>query len=283
MAHDFAVKALYNAARRYCIDRTAEQSDSDAQSDEISAGVWLLNAILENIERALPEDFSRDSEVRDYLLSVGEKARVLEYHTEGTGEERRAVYYESPLTEVERLGLENARAGYIKYVTDLSVDQASQTEKVLYRHVMSDTKRRRVGKNLAERWGVEPHEHYWHPLMAKELPPDVLAFQEAWFRNEVGVESLQNILISKGIKRIWELDEFRVEPEYELDPRLCSFWKGVEGYWSSRELNWLIYVSHESSITFAGGWLIEAIKDVWPNWEKRIYTGWDYERPLDSV
>src|SRR5947209_5872557 len=34
----------------------------------------------------------------------------------------------------------------------------------------------------------------------------------------------------------------QVGPEYEMDPRLCSFWGGTEMYWSSRRLDWLIYL-----------------------------------------
>ena len=51
--------------------------------------------------------------------------------------------------------------------------------------------------------------------------------------------------------RVWELNESRLDPEYEMDTRLCDF-AGNETYWSSRELDWLVYVSHESSIAFTG-------------------------------
>jgi hypothetical protein len=44
-------------------------------------------------------------------------------------------------------------------------------------------------------------------------------------------------------------------------------------------MDWLIYASHESSITVAGDWLLEAVKAEWPEWEQHLYTGWDYKRP----
>jgi hypothetical protein len=47
-------------------------------------------------------------------------------------------------------------------------------------------------------------------------------------------------------------------------------------YWSSRELDWLIYLSHEESLTFAGRWLVEAIKEALPNWRERLYTAYGY-------
>ncbi len=72
-------------------------------------------------------------------------------------------------------------------------------------------------------------------------------------------------------------------PEYEIE--LAHFeaaYDGREGYWTSGEMDWLIYASHESSITVAGEWLLEAVKSVWPEWREHVYTGWDHEPPTDS-
>lgn len=289
MVHDFAIKALYNAARRYCIDQmdklTAEhiqkQGVGAPETPEIGLSTMLVNAILEEIERVVPQDFAREAEVREYLLLAGKLARVLNYRTEGTGAQWHLVYYEPDWTETERIALEKAQADYASYIAGLSVEQAAETDTVLFRHVMSDTKRLRVRKKLAERWDVDDRR-CWFPLRGLEIPTNVLAFQDAWFRKEVGAEQLQNILVSKGITRVWEINEIGLDPEYEVDPRLCDFAYPPEKYWSSPELNWLVYVSHESSITFAGDWLVNRIQEAWPNWEERVYTGWEYERPLNG-
>jgi hypothetical protein len=44
-------------------------------------------------------------------------------------------------------------------------------------------------------------------------------------------------------------------------------------------MHWLIYASHERSITLAGTWLIAAVQEIWPRWDEHLYTGWEYERP----
>jgi hypothetical protein len=51
------------------------------------------------------------------------------------------------------------------------------------------------------------------------------------------------------------------------------FNRGLETYWSSRHLDWLIYCSHEDSITFAGAWLVAAIQQAWPTWQQHIRRG----------
>jgi len=119
---------------------------------------------------------------------------------------------------------------------------------------------------------------YWHPLLGEELPPQVFAVQQAWFDYAVPPPTLQRILGQRDITRVWELREYG--PEYEIDlDEMEPEYTGAEGYWTSGDMDWLVYVSHESSVTLAGGWLIDAVKTVWPEWERRLYTGWDYEPP----
>jgi hypothetical protein len=271
------VKALFNAARRYC-DEPLDRSEGI-----VLPGDGILDDILLEIERAVPKDFNTEEEVRSYLLDAGRRAKLFTGYTARGRCDERVIQYHEP-KESERAGSEIRRAEYLQYITDLSSEQAALTKPLPYRHAMSGTKRRRVGKKLAERWDVDPCSHYWYPLWRwdQPLPPDVLAFQDAWFHKEVGVEALQNILLRRGITRVWEINEVREDPEYELDPRLCWFMGGLEMYWSSRELDWLIYASHERSMTFAGDWLINAVKEAWPNWERRIYIDYDYELPSDS-
>jgi hypothetical protein len=38
----------------------------------------------------------------------------------------------------------------------------------------------------------------------------------------------------------------------------------------------MIYASHESSITFGGDWLIQAVRNSTPDIEKYVYRGWEH-------
>ncbi len=44
-----------------------------------------------------------------------------------------------------------------------------------------------------------------------------------------------------------------------------------------------LYQSHEYSLTVAGAKLLHAIKKAWPEWDKHLYTGWDYVRPAVDI
>ena len=48
---------------------------------------------------------------------------------------------------------------------------------------------------------------------------------------------------------------------------------GGEQYSTSELTDWVVYASHESSITIAGDWLIRILKENWPEWLQRTYQG----------
>jgi hypothetical protein len=48
------------------------------------------------------------------------------------------------------------------------------------------------------------------------------------------------------------------------------YYNGAEGLWCDSNFDWIVYASHESSITI-GGWLLPEIQAVWSNWQEHLY------------
>ena|SRR5690348_1931827 len=97
-------------------------------------------------------------------------------------------------------------------------------------------------------------------------------------------DDLRRILADHGINRLFELREGG--DGYELDLELASFaYNGTEGFWKSTDPGWMIYASHEASITFGGIWLIQSVRQLFPEFDRFIYKGWDAKlyAPSDSV
>lgn len=100
-----------------------------------------------------------------------------------------------------------------------------------------------------------------------EVPP--AALQAALYRHGVAALSVVNEFWRRGSHPKWELNTDR----FDLAELMYG---GLETYASSKEDDWLIYVSHEHSITFAGAWLVDAIEQIWPAWSHRRYAGYEY-------
>jgi hypothetical protein len=134
--------------------------------------------------------------------------------------------------------------------------------------VLTTVESKAIWSRLRSRWEIP--EGYWFPLAECRLP-DVVAFKTKAFDEAVSHGRLQGIVRNRGIERVWELREYG--PEYKEDLALFEpYYNGAEGYWSSGDQDWIIYASHESSVT-VGGSLLGELKRVWPDWQKHVWTG----------
>jgi hypothetical protein len=73
------------------------------------------------------------------------------------------------------------------------------------------------------------------------------------------------------LARLRELD---TDTDREIDLALLEpVYTGAEGYWTDASLNWLVYASHESSVTVAGQRLLPLFQQRWPDWPRHLYVG----------
>jgi hypothetical protein len=144
-----------------------------------------------------------------------------------------------------------------------------------YRRVLQEDESTEIRSRIRDRWRVDVNS-YWYPLTS-ERPADVEAFEAPWLLHEVPTAVLQGILLRRGVSRIWEVREGG--PDYAIDRALFEpEYNGQEGYWTSEALDWIVYASHESSLT-VGGWLLDEVRSVWPGSVDHIYKGWEFEWP----
>ncbi|PQV63720.1 hypothetical protein B1R32_10960 [Abditibacterium utsteinense] len=126
--------------------------------------------------------------------------------------------------------------------------------------------------SLRNEWYLE--DDFWFPLTVSEnekLPPYTEAFEYFSFKQELTYETLRQILAEQQIETLYELREDGTMCEIELS-EFHPIYTGLEGYWFTPQLDWLIYASHEDSITIGGKWLLPAVQAAWPDWEQHIWT-----------
>jgi hypothetical protein len=137
-------------------------------------------------------------------------------------------------------------------------------------------------QQIQNRWGANRRYWFWYPMVSTKIPQAVIAFEADWFHSEIPLHVIRHILKLHGVKRIYELRETSGY-EYEMDLELFEpYYNGDEGFWTSEPVDWLIYASHERSLTVAGEWLVSAIKAAWPHWEHHLWRGYDFQGPPDG-
>jgi hypothetical protein len=264
--------ALHTAARRYCLDRYAFWCERYAEianraGDRESDGYHytpealstfprynVVNAILVEIERIHPGSLGDFEETKALLICVG---RI--------GEDDCT---RKPIGRIDERAIEEERDAFCRFVSELSPSDLTAVPPLPFRRVLTADESRTLWAHLRERWQIS--EGCWYPLADRALA-DVVAFQADAFSETAPASRLQDILRTRGIESVWELREYG--PEYEEDVSLFdAYYDGAEGYWSSVGLDWIVYASHESSIT-VGGWFLQELKVIWPSWQDHVWTG----------
>jgi hypothetical protein len=278
-----SVEALHAAARRYCADRAALWSRRYAdlregearerrRSDEPEPTTYtysrealatfprynVLYAIQAAVEAFTPDDFATLGEARELLAAAGESAE--------------SVFTRPPNGEIERQAMDEERTLFSDYMRGVSEDELTHVESLPFRRALSREESERLWNDLKTQWGVEG---YWYPLdrpLTAEPPANAVAFGADPFFGADVQSRLRIVLADLGVSRLWELRELQTDGNFELDLELFApVYTGLEGYWTDDSLGWLVYASHEDSVTVAGAQLLPAFQQAFPKWQAWRY------------
>ncbi len=263
-------QALHTAARRYCNERYTHwttqyaeicRAGRDRATDGYhytseALGVFprynVLNAIRVEIERINPNELADPNDTRDLILIAGREAND--------------DFTRKPIGQTDAEATADERECFCDFICGLSDSVLQSTEPLPYQRVLSQPESESLWSRLRDRWEIT--DGYWFPLAECSLQ-DIAAFQDRYFADFFSSFNLTDLLSSRGITRVWELREHG--PEYEQDVSMFDpHYNGAGGFWSSGDLDWVVYASHESSIT-VGGWLLAEIKNQWPEWKQRTW------------
>lgn len=228
-----------------------------------------IQALLNNVLSVVPDEFDTFEALYDALLITAQTAsnRVpKDMVGRNPGSAEKVAYEER---ERFKRALEAFDRGQIAAQKPLPY-----TRTLLYDEAV------RLWRQAIQRWGLK-HNH-WYPIFGPPRPQHVLAFHIDKFGDGLKLATLHQILRKHGVERVFEFSEGSPTgiqggfPELEVElgnmlPRYGVAGGGVEGYWFSKDLDWLIYASHESSITIGGEWLLEAVRRAWPTWKEGLY------------
>ena len=127
---------------------------------------------------------------------------------------------------------------------------------------------------IVAEWGLAPGDDWWFPLTPTTWT-GIVALDARAFHAALGAPWLRTLLAARGVERVVYFREFQDLPT--LDQPLASAtsrYDRAEGYWCDTHANrrdWLIYASHENSITLGGQWLIDALQRAWPAWHTNLW------------
>jgi hypothetical protein len=274
--------ALHTAARRYCQERFSGwiHNYAELQAKE-KWQVWhlfdpgwdysdeayrtfpryrIVEAIQIEVERLTPASAATLNELRTLLIHASEFAQTR-LHAE----------LKNPIA---REALREEADAYRTHIQVLGTTDLANIEPLPFRRVIDEQESKRLWNQLKKAWDIGGG--HWFPLKEGPVAPNVVAFHKDYFEKMDGVRLLRESLKTHGISKVFQLQEFGPpEPEYEIEISTFepAYGSGGEQYSTSEPTDWVVYASHESSITICGDWLTETFKEKWPEWIERTYKG----------
>jgi hypothetical protein len=260
------IEKLHTAIRHYCIknyrfwsnkyyelDKTIKvDNDYTNEAYSIFPRYNILNAILIETERFQAKDFSNFEEAKEFFCLISKEAN--------------SIFTKPTNNEIEEKAQDEERQKLFDFINRLTESDLEKVEPLFYRRVLSEEESQYLYKKLKLKWNVDG---YWFPLQIQK-PENTEAFQDKYFEEEFGFERTRQTLIQQGVRKVFELKEDNIN--YESDVSVFEpCYNGVEAFWFDEGFEWLIYASHESSITFAGS-VLPKIKESWLNWQERVWT-----------
>jgi hypothetical protein len=136
---------------------------------------------------------------------------------------------------------------------------------------------------IVAEWGLTPGDLWWFPL-TPTTRTGIVALDADAFHAALGAPWLRTLLAGRAVERVLYFREFTMLPTLEQPVADATFrYDRAEGYWCDTRVDrcdWLVYASHENSITLGGPWLIHALQRAWPAWNLHLWGQWpDSYRP----
>jgi len=263
--------AVHTLARRYCQRQFSEwfrryeelqqrqgraPGDYSPEAYDTFPRYLILQDILRSVEALTPESAGSLDLLVEAMATAAQKAD--------------GYLTARPQNAVARTAIDGERQKFIVYIRSLAEEQIRTAAPLGLHRTLTKEEADRIWTELRTKWGADGG--YWYPLRSTELPRGMLAFHTDYFDGSRTL-LLRELITRRGINRIWELREHG-DDQYELEAALFQpQYNGAEGYWTSAGSDWLVYASHESSITLAGDWLVAAFRGIAPDCDQYKYGG----------
>lgn len=212
-----------------------------------------LAAILIEVERFSPEDFSSLEEARMLLRVAGEGAR--------------SPYLANTHDDLVDAVVEEEREGFCAHLAALDDEILWREPALPYRRVLSAeeaSRRREQLEAVFGRWyGGAPDRPCPAPCRSYAL--DQLPDRE--------INRLRAIVVKRATN-IYECNE--TDPSYLLDPAMAAI-TNCESVTFDQSLEWMIYASHELTLTVAGALLLD-VETLLPELTAYELASWVHSR-----
>lgn len=155
--------------------------------------------------------------------------------------------------------VDRIKTDFIKFVNELSVNELLEVAPISFERRLKEDESKRLENILKDTFDFgswKDENYYWEPLSKTQNKIRTIHFEEDLFKQE-DIQKIIDILKSISGDRIYLLTEENINYEVETSSFDIDW---IESAYSDLTTSWLIYISHEGTITFAGEELTRRIE-----------------------
>ena len=148
------------------------------------------------------------------------------------------------------------RADFVAWLDRVTESDLDDVEPLGYRRTLSDDEIRVAVQQLEERFDVRGRTWWPEPIA------DTCVLREEAFISGPGTERLRHALESLSIDRVLEIREYGRSCDVDLDLVDVTY-NLAEVLVTPPDYSWMIYTSHESTVAFTEGDLLDRLRATW--------------------
>lgn len=155
--------------------------------------------------------------------------------------------------------VDGIKTDFIKFVNELNVNELIEVAPISFERRLKEDESKRLEKSLKDTFDFgswKNESYYWEPLSKTQNNIQTIHFEDDIFKPE-DLQIIIEILKSISGDRIFLLTEENINYEVETSSFDIDW---IESAYSDLTTSWLIYISHEGTITFAGEELTRRIE-----------------------
>lgn len=156
--------------------------------------------------------------------------------------------------------VDKIKTDFVEFVNKLNVNELTELLPISFERRLKNEESKSLEKSLKLTFDFgswKDENYYWEPLTETENKFPTIYFKDELFKS-TEVHQIVEILKSISGDRIFLLTEENIDYEVETSSFNIDW---IESAYCDFNTNWLIYISHEGTITFSGDELTRRIEN----------------------
>ena len=156
--------------------------------------------------------------------------------------------------------VDRIKTDFINFVNKLNANELSDDLTISFERRLKNEESKSLEKSLKDTFDFgswKDENYYWEPLSKTKNSVQTIYFEDDLFQPE-DIQKIVDILKSISGDKIFLLTEDNINYEVETSSFDIDW---IESAYSDFKTSWLIYISHEGTITFAGKELVSRIEN----------------------